>query len=185
MIQAADGAAKLRRGQVQRGNTCREVHVGPSPVLFMAMVAFLLRTSSILIIAPVSLVVYGGTATLLGAIPREDMHMLYRSIRSKGERSSTEIQTNVVDENVFDRTTQSLPAMTVRIAHPELTIESEFASESDATTAYLPSVVNDTTVPLPSIVNDIRAPLPTVRARRIQPKVKIRKVRIQPEVVEE
>jgi len=142
--------------------------------LFMAMVAFLLRTSSILIIAPVALVVYGGTATLLGAIPREDMHMLYRSIRSKGERSSTEIQTNVVDENVFDRTTQPLPAMMVRRVHPELIIESEFASESDATTASLPSVVNDTTVRLP-----------TVGARRIQPKVKIRKVRIQPEVVEE
>jgi O-antigen/teichoic acid export membrane protein len=79
--------------------------------LCMALAAFLLQTFTILVIAPVALVVYAGVATLIGTIPREDVQALYKAFKSKGKGTSTEIPANAVDEDIYDLDTQHLPAM--------------------------------------------------------------------------
>lgn len=57
--------------------------------LVMAVAILLLSTFQILVILPVAMLVYFGTATLLRTIPREDVQQLYRTIRRKAHRDST------------------------------------------------------------------------------------------------
>jgi hypothetical protein len=57
--------------------------------LVMAVAILLLSTFQILVILPVAMLVYFGTATLLRTIPREDVQQLYRTIHRKAHRDST------------------------------------------------------------------------------------------------
>jgi O-antigen/teichoic acid export membrane protein len=57
--------------------------------LVMAAAILLLSTFQILVILPVAMLVYFGTATLLRTIPREDIQQLYGAIRRKAHRAST------------------------------------------------------------------------------------------------
>jgi len=57
--------------------------------LVMAVAILLLSTFQILVILPVAMLVYFGTAILLRTIPREDIQELYRAIRLKVHRAST------------------------------------------------------------------------------------------------
>lgn len=93
--------------------------------LLMVLAAFLLRTLSIFIILPVALLVYACIATLVGAIPREDMQTLYKAIRYKGRRSLTETLANVVDENVYTEITERLPVMMLGRVQHEVRLESD------------------------------------------------------------
>lgn len=70
--------------------------------LVMMLAVFLVRTLPIFIILPIALLIYGGVAFLLGAIPREDVQSLYRVIRYRGEEPSTNtlININSTDENI-------------------------------------------------------------------------------------
>ena len=54
----------------------------------MALVIMLLHSLSILIILPVAMVVYFGTATLLCTLPGNDTLAVYKAIRNKAEKSS-------------------------------------------------------------------------------------------------
>src|SRR5437588_1545166 len=57
--------------------------------LVMAVAILLLSTFQILVILPVAMLVYFGTATLLRTIPSEDVQQLYRTIRRKAHMDST------------------------------------------------------------------------------------------------
>lgn len=57
--------------------------------LVMTVAILLLSTFQILVILPVAMLVYFGTATLLRTIPREDVRALYRAIRRKVHSVST------------------------------------------------------------------------------------------------
>ena len=107
--------------------------------LFMALAAFFLRTLSIFMIVPIVMLVYGGIATLLRTITREDAHKLYNAIRKRGEISSTQVLANVVDENIYMQITGLVPAVTANKAHHEVRVQPERAIE-DAATEHLPAV---------------------------------------------
>jgi O-antigen/teichoic acid export membrane protein len=57
--------------------------------LVMAGAILLMSTFQILVILPVAMLVYFGTATLLRTIPREDVQQLYRAIRRNAHEDST------------------------------------------------------------------------------------------------
>jgi len=111
--------------------------------LFMALATFLLKTLSILLISPIVFLVYVGVTTLLGTIPREDMQMLYKAVRDKGKRTSTETLVNNVDENPYMQITERLSAVRVRKVQTEVRVQME------------------------EIDDDITERLPTVRAKKI------------------
>jgi O-antigen/teichoic acid export membrane protein len=54
----------------------------------MAVVLWLLRDFSLLLVLPASGIAYLASALLLNAIPREDLQTLYRAIRKKAEKNS-------------------------------------------------------------------------------------------------
>jgi O-antigen/teichoic acid export membrane protein len=93
--------------------------------------------NNLLAIVPASAVVYFGTATLLGTIPREDMKALYTSIRHKAERKQhisenveqTEEEISSLEEEIqqeqdfvfalgFEMTNPSLPAYKYEMTRP-------------------------------------------------------------------
>jgi O-antigen/teichoic acid export membrane protein len=88
--------------------------------LVMTMAAYLLKVFSILLILPVALLVYTGMAFLLRMVPREDMQRLFRAIRHKGVETSPESLPSVIDENMYTRATERLPAVTMKKAQPKL-----------------------------------------------------------------
>jgi O-antigen/teichoic acid export membrane protein len=88
--------------------------------LVMTMAVYLLKVFSILLILPVALLVYASMAFLLRMVPREDMQRLYRAIRYKGVETSTEPLASVIDENIFARATERLPAVTMTEDRPKL-----------------------------------------------------------------
>jgi hypothetical protein len=57
--------------------------------LVMAVIIWMMRTSSLLVILPVAMAIYFITATLLATIPRDDLKALYGSIRNKRQEDST------------------------------------------------------------------------------------------------
>jgi len=59
--------------------------------LVMAVIMWIMRTSSLLAILPVAMTIYFITATLLATIPRDDLQALYGSIRNKKQVASTNI----------------------------------------------------------------------------------------------
>jgi O-antigen/teichoic acid export membrane protein len=77
--------------------------------LVMGVAILLLSTFQILVILPVAMLVYFGTATLLKTIPREDIRALYNAIRRKVHRVSappTELQEE--EPQITERPYQSL-----------------------------------------------------------------------------
>ena len=132
---------------------------------FMALTAFLLRTLSILIIAPVALLIYAAVATFLAIVPREDMRALYKTIRSKSERDLIIPQENLLDEIIYTQITQHLPIVQVdhlptvkiRKVQPALTTESQMVPEA----------------------NDIKDHLPIVKIRKVQLIAKVQLERIE------
>ena len=56
----------------------------------MALAILYFQRQSLLVILPISALVYFGAATLLGTIPRQDMKALYNSIRHKAEPTTHE-----------------------------------------------------------------------------------------------
>jgi O-antigen/teichoic acid export membrane protein len=59
--------------------------------LVMCVAIFALRNFNIFILLSVAMLIYLGTATLLGTIPREDIKALYSSIRYKAQRTLPEV----------------------------------------------------------------------------------------------
>jgi O-antigen/teichoic acid export membrane protein len=73
---------------------------------------------NILVILPVAMLVYFGTATLIGTIPREDIRALYYAIRHKAHRSPSASSVSQQEQNSFPRVdTSSLSTL-----HPELAL---------------------------------------------------------------
>lgn len=160
----------------------------------MAAAIYLLRSSSIFLITPITFLVYAGSAFLLRTIPREDMQSLLKAVKNKGKKKGlpVELLANIADENVYDSITNPyLPAV-----------------HGQATDHYL-SIVNARTERLEALIaegdNDATLESPAVRFRKKQleilsddddatleiPAVRIRKAPIaqsresQPEVVRE
>ena len=106
----------------------------------MGLVAFLLRSQSIVLIGSVALVVYIAVATLLGTIPREDVQTLLAAFRSRGKRSSSELLASAVDENMYDQITQRLPVVRIARVRPGAGEEGEGVQEDEDATQRLPVV---------------------------------------------
>lgn len=81
--------------------------------LAMALVITLMRQLSVLIILPVALVAYLGAATLLGAIPRKDLAVLYSAVRRKAQSRQSVPETPLPEFEVEDtlKVTSSLRAI--------------------------------------------------------------------------
>lgn len=77
--------------------------------LVMSLVVLQLRTLSILLIIPIALLVYGGAAILLRTVPREDIRALFSALGSKDKRVSTQVLTNIGDEDIYLQITDRLP----------------------------------------------------------------------------
>ena len=58
--------------------------------LVMGLVIWTMRGFGLVAILPVAMVVYFTTATLLGTIPRDDLRVLYRSVRKKRQQASAD-----------------------------------------------------------------------------------------------
>ncbi len=103
--------------------------------LVMALVIFFLQTFSVLVILPAALAIYGGALLLLRAIPREDMQTLYKAIKHKNKKTSTETLTpGVVDGDIHTQASESLPSALAEAPLPETT------REEDEITERLPAV---------------------------------------------
>jgi O-antigen/teichoic acid export membrane protein len=141
--------------------------------LFMALATFLLKTSSILLISPIVFLVYAGVATLLRTIPREDVQILYRAVRDKGKRTSTETLADMMDENMYTQITERLPAVRLKKIQSRVGVQLE-EEVDDEITERLPAVRPRRTqskagVQLEEEVDDeITERLPAVRVRKIQ-----------------
>ncbi len=108
--------------------------------LVMALAVFFLRTLSIFIILPVALLVYASIATLLRTVPREDVQTLYKAVRHKGERVSTETLANAVDENIYTQITEGIPTVKIRKVQPKVRVEPEVIADENDITDRLPAV---------------------------------------------
>jgi Polysaccharide biosynthesis C-terminal domain len=64
--------------------------------LVMGLVVWFMQRYSLLAILPVAALVYFGTATLLGTIPRDDMKALYASVRSKAGHTKASIESGEI-----------------------------------------------------------------------------------------
>ncbi len=126
--------------------------------LVMAAVTFFLSSLSIVLIFPVALLVYVGSAVFLRMIPQEDMQSLRQAIRKKSKRTgvASELLTNIVDENIYDQITNpSLPAVYGQLSDYHLatvqTRKLQFEAHSEGSD------------------DDITLRLPVVRRKRVQP----------------
>jgi O-antigen/teichoic acid export membrane protein len=76
--------------------------------LIMCLAVFPLRAFSLLLIVPVAGLVYVAAAILLRTIPRDEMQMLLQSIRKRRREVPAE---PLIDEDIYSRITESLPAI--------------------------------------------------------------------------
>jgi O-antigen/teichoic acid export membrane protein len=76
--------------------------------LIMCLAVVPLRAFSILLILPVAVLVYVAAAVLLRTIPRDEMQMLLQSIRKRRREVPAE---PLMDEDIYSRITESLPAI--------------------------------------------------------------------------
>jgi len=76
--------------------------------LVMCLAVFPLRAFSILLILPVAGLVYVAVAILLRTIPRDEMQMLFQSVRKRRSEVPAE---PLIDEDIYSRITESLPAI--------------------------------------------------------------------------
>lgn len=101
--------------------------------------------NNLLVILPVSAVVYFGTATLLGTIPRQDVRALYTSIRHKADRTPTaSLQTETASKDI--------PFLTDEDMQPEQ--EFVLALGREMTNPVLPAFKYEMTHPLLSAPED-------------------------------
>ena len=146
----------LPRGSLKVGGKALIAALG------MALAVFLLRTLSIFVIVPVALLVYAGIATLIGAIPREDMQTLYRAIKYKS--SLNETLATVVDENIYTEITEHLPVMMIRKVQPEVRSEAEKLEKiADLDTVLIKGI------PPPYAQRKLHLNLSPLRKRRLLP----------------
>ena len=113
--------------------------------LAMGLVIWFMQQYSFLAILPASALVYFGTATLLGTIPREDVRALYTSIRHKAEQSKTESEPTAT-------TTDAAQFLTDEDLQPEQ--EFLLALGREMTNPFLPAYKYEITAPLLPAYND-------------------------------
>jgi O-antigen/teichoic acid export membrane protein len=107
--------------------------------LVMGLVLWVMRQYSLLVILPVAALVYFGVAALLGTIPREDVRVLYTSIRHKaGSAKPNAEHTETTSEDVFFLTDEEMQAEQ----------EFVFALGREMTNPVLPAFKYEMTQPL-------------------------------------
>jgi O-antigen/teichoic acid export membrane protein len=120
------------------------------PALVMRRVVGFMHEYSLLAILPVAAVVYLGTATLIGTIPREDMSALYASVRHKAKRGKTGSEQGMAGEDVSFLTEEEM----------EQEQEFLFVLGREMTNPVLPAFKYEMTQPLfPAYRDEMTQPL--------------------------
>lgn len=88
--------------------------------LVMCLAIFALRNFNIFLLLSVAMLVYLGTATLLGTIPREDIMALYSSIRYKVQRTLPEVPVPQPEAEQDLQTAEERPSTTEKVAVTEV-----------------------------------------------------------------
>lgn len=138
--------------------------------LLMGAVIFYLQRLSVFLLLPLGILIYISLTTLLRTIPREDMHALLKAVKGKGERSSAETLTSIVEENIYTQITDPrLPAVKVKRAMAEARIDYNLRLEATIPTMPLQSIEPVKTHLLPSLTEITTLPLSSVTLPKPQP----------------
>jgi O-antigen/teichoic acid export membrane protein len=87
--------------------------------LVMAAAILLMSTFQIIVILPIAMLIYFGTATLLRTIPREDVQALYRAIYRRTEGRASPSAVEYQEEEQESEITEKLPRIKKGIASQE------------------------------------------------------------------
>jgi O-antigen/teichoic acid export membrane protein len=98
--------------------------------LVMSAAIYLMHTWSILLIAPLALLIYAVMILVLRAIPREDFQAIYQAFKQKNRKATTSALAQVVDESIYTRITQPIPVVLPKPALVEANSESRDAYDA-------------------------------------------------------